>query len=165
MKKIVPATLFAAILLIAHPFVAVGQIILGVKGKATHTSLVDGLKQFPAKYPISRGYIRATVHGYGPGDPVKEYGEVFESKFLGLTTEDGQNLTILVVGSEVDLALFMHEVRPYTGKYKFWYSVLEFQGKYNDWVYSWYEIEVVGRFSMEIDKNTGVIGYQNEAYR
>lgn len=151
-----------------YPSVTMGQSSLGVEGKTKYADLVDGLKQFPAKYPTSRGDIRATVYGFGAGNPVTENGEVFESNFLMLATEDGQDLNILVVGPEIELALFMHELRPHTGKYKFWSPVLEFKGKHNDWVYSWYELEVVGRFYTEQDNpqdHNKITGYKNEVYR
>lgn len=152
--------------LLACPLVIVGQSSLGIEGKTTHPDLTDGLKQFPAKYPTSRGYVRATVYGFGVGNPITENGKVFNSKFLMLATEDGQNLNIQVVGPEIELALFMQEVRPFTGEHKFWNPVLEFKGKHNDWVYSWYEIEVVGRFYMETDRDSNkVTGYQNKVYR
>jgi len=171
MKKLTLLTL--AFFLVSNPFIVVGQNqankpSLGVEGKAEYAYLVDGLKQFPAKYPTSRGYVRATIHGFGIGNPVTENGKVFESKLLNLVTEDGQNLNILVVGPEIEFALFMHEMRPHTGKYKFWSPVLEFKGKHNDWVYSWYEIEVVGRFFIENNDSTDpnkATGYKNEVYR
>jgi len=119
MKKIASFAVIAAIL-VTNPYVAVGQSqgeksALGVEGKTAHTDLVAGLKQFPAKYPTSRGLVRATIYGHSIGTPVTENGKVYESQFLMLTTEDGQNLNIQVVGPEVELALLMYEMRPHTG--------------------------------------------------
>lgn len=144
-----------------------GKLSLGIECKTSHTYLADALKQFPSKYPTSRGYVRATVRGWSTSNPVAERGNIYDSKFLMLVTEDGQNLNIQVIGSELDLAL-RHEIWPLTGKYRSWSPVLEFRGKYNDWVYGWYEIDLMGRFLIEYNdpKNPNkVTGYQNEVYR
>jgi len=163
MRKLILAALIAFI--VAHPLTALSQSSLGLKGKSSYTNFVDGLKQFPAKYTTPRGYVRAVVYGTGVGNPVTENGTVLDSQVLTLATEDGQDLIIQVVGPKLELALLMHEMVPFTGRYKFWQPVLEFKGKHNDWVYSWYEIELIGRFYMETNKDSEVIGYQNEIYR
>lgn len=161
------------IVFLGHPSVVSGQdqtseSFLGVECKTMHTFLADGLKQFPSKHPVPRGYVKATFRGLSRGNPVTEKDNTYNFIFLMLVTEDGQNLNIKVIGSELNLAFLAHEIWSNTGKYEFWDPVLEFKGKFNDWVYDWYEIEVVGRILREYDDPQDIdklTGYQNEVYR
>lgn len=170
MKKIVLIILLFVFIPAVNAQTTSSKQELGIKGKATHDYgyAVKGLEQFPLEYGVPPGYVLATTVGSsGSGEVETRSGTVLNSLILKLVTLKGENLEIRIVGSELQLALLMNEISPRTGKYQFWYPIIWFQGKYNDWTYYYHEIDVVGRFFIEWDKKetNKITGYRNEVYR
>lgn len=140
--------------------------------KTGHPSLVNGLKQFPYPYKLIGQQRMGTSVGYAPENCGEKYLKEVKCLVLHLVTRDDEAVNIRVIGSEIQLALFLHEYSPGFGKYKFWYPVILFPVTRNQQLddndYWLYEVDIIGRFYVKYnvrgnDPNK-VLGYENEAY-
>ena len=152
--------------------------------KSGYGFFVKALKQFPYPYKLVGDQQLGTLKGSSGINPLGEadaklyaerYGDSSELKYLELylVTREDKLVTIKLVGNELDLKIFWHELSPNTGKYKFWEPVILFSlfekkmRPYGDryWVY---DIDIVGRFFIKRDTWGGdpnkILGYENEMY-
>ena len=136
----------------------------GAKHDPYLSYLVQGLKQFPLGYKVKDhiNLVLATVVEIARCDPYPK--NEFCAK-LTLVTDEGDTFDVAVVASDIDLAIWLHEVRPDFGKYQYWRPVLTTSRKKAGSFYQLYEVHLNGRFLSVGDKNDSrVVRYENENF-
>lgn len=127
---------------------------------------VKALLQFPYPYKLSGDQHLGTLRGFDiPEDEDCGYIEMY------IITRDNKLTDIKVVGDKIQLAIFMHELDPFTGKYKFWNPVILFPSTAKLpplGIYSIWDVDIVGRFFIKRDPHSAdpnkVLEYENEVY-
>lgn len=143
------------------------------RSKTGYPFLVNGLRQFPYPYRlVGQQRLGTRVSSEGIMNCGENYTKELQCAGLYIVTKEDEEIYIRVLGNEIQMALFMNEIWPDTGKYKFWYPAILFpraRSKIldgND--YFIHEVDVVGRFFVNFDTRgenpNEVLGYENEVY-
>jgi hypothetical protein len=155
------------------------------KFESGYDFFVKALRQFPYPYKLVGDQQLGTLQGSNGINVLEKadakyykerYGDDVSSlRYIELrtVTREDRLVTVKLVGSEIDLKIFLHELSPDTGKYKFWNPVILFP-VYGDkkippvdnyWIC---EIDIVGRFFIKWDARgkdpNKILGYENEMY-
>ncbi|OGF62810.1 hypothetical protein A2662_02790 [Candidatus Giovannonibacteria bacterium RIFCSPHIGHO2_01_FULL_45_33] len=137
-----------------------------VKKGSGHDHIVKGLQQFPLTQYLNYKY--ATYVGFGRGCATPPEYAGGECVTLTLVTGDDELVRVEVELPSFEMTLFLHELSPHFGKYKWWSPVLQIKEKplFGGDKYQLIDIVLLGRFKMVLDKNPphGVVGYTNEVY-
>lgn len=120
----------------------------------THTYLAEGLKQFSYRFQLTGNHHLATLRGWGQNEcPQLHTGRVCVR--FDLVTHEGKNteITVILPESEAHRVIFIHEISPDIGKYRFWNPVLLLPIYYDQvfapefpTIYQSHEIDLIGRF-------------------
>lgn len=153
--------LVVAILVVCSPSMA--QVIRGYTSPSGFSELVGALNQFPI--PNVHGYHVATVLGWGSycdSKPTKGMRCVT----LRMVTRDDQRVDIEVQSGEIYMALFLHEMSPEWGRYKYWRPVFLMPVLPKQESRPPHDLQMVGRYKTKWDRKdpNKVLGYENEIY-
>lgn len=149
-----------AVFLLAQPSMA--QVSRGATSPSGFPELVQALKQFPI--PDVFGYHVATVSGWGSCDNRPPMG--VRCVTLRMVTRDDQLIDIEVQADEIYMALFLHEMSPDWGRYKYWRPVFLVKPGLGRGFYLAHDLQMVGRYKTIWDRKdpNKVLGYENEIY-
>ena len=142
------------------------------QSKTGYPSSVNGLKQFPYPYKLIGQQRLGTSVGYRPEKCSEKYLKELRCAVLYVVTRDDESLEIKIIGSEIQLALFLNQYSPGTDKYRFWNPVILFpvtRNKSLDGNDYWIsEVDIVGRFFVKYNTRGNdpnkVLRYENEVY-